>query len=243
MSFVDCIGAARKLGSRVEILKAVLKSFENLPYENITKIQRAKSGEGWLHTPEEIIRHNTAYGTGGTCFSLVYLLKRILDDFGIESRYVFADRHYGRDTHCALIAELDKLYLCDPGYFIYQPAPLGVNSMDNGFNIVDFEYPNAGQIDVYTVEGAVRKKRYTIKLDKISEADFLSRWHDSYSWGMMETPVVMKKQGGSFYYMRPGFVCVKSKYGTETKTVHKSEFAYYLTMFGINLHGDLLKAV
>lgn len=224
-------------------LRTIMKKLEQIPYENITKKWRIEQNKSFIHTPDELLTGHYEYGFGGTCFSIVYLLKNILDETGISSDFIFADRSYGSNTHCALLVYLDYLYICDPGYFIYQPIKLGTTRLNNEFNDIELKYDHPSGPDLYTIENKRSWKRYSLKLNPVSKDDFMAQWKTSYSWPMMEQNIIMKKRGRKFYYMRDNHLCIKSKGKTVKREISRAEFANYARILGINLDPKLAKVI
>ncbi|MBI4244656.1 MAG: arylamine N-acetyltransferase [Planctomycetes bacterium] len=229
---------------KYSILEYILKEFERIPYENLTKRYLLRYSGNLLHDPEDLFKQHKNCGSGGTCFSIVYALKHILSRSGIDSSFILADRHYGANTHCALIANIgNEAYICDPGYFIFTPVKIGAKSLDNDFNKIEFRYPDMNKIDVFTVEQKLSKKRCTLKLDSVSKTDFIQLWMDSYRWKMMDTPLVMKKTGKTFYYLKPDFISIKSPEKSYSKHLTRIEFMSYLNELGLHLDSKLSKVL
>nr|MBP7885753.1 hypothetical protein [Candidatus Neomarinimicrobiota bacterium] len=65
---------------------SILRKFSLLPYENISKILSLNQNwdENHFRWPQEIICDYEKYKLGGTCFSLTFFLKAILDYFGYQ---------------------------------------------------------------------------------------------------------------------------------------------------------------
>ena len=114
-------------GARKEALaEKVATAFSSLPYENLTKVLKHDREGGVVRRgPEEVIRDHLRLGSGGTCFSLTAALLQVLRGLGLRAEPILADRHYGENTHCALLVWLNEQpHLLDPGYLILRPLPL-----------------------------------------------------------------------------------------------------------------------
>ena len=111
------------------MVESVAAAFSSLPYENLTKIlKHDREGGVARRGPEEVIRDHIRLGSGGTCFSLTAALLHVLRALGLRAEPILADRHYGENTHCALLVWLDgEPHLLDPGYLILKPLALPGN--------------------------------------------------------------------------------------------------------------------
>ena len=174
----------------MNLLRAVLSDFSAIPYENLTKIIKFARQGG--RDPREILRHplevfedHERYGLGGTCFSLTYALKSLLDPLGIPTFYITADMKTGKNVHCALIAELSGAqYLVDPGYLFSEPLPLlnggrkkgtsqkfvfaALEQREGRWNLLTF-HPSAGM-----------RWRYAFDDIPVSENEFFQYWRASF---------------------------------------------------------------
>ncbi|SVE50279.1 uncharacterized protein METZ01_LOCUS503133, partial [marine metagenome] len=108
------------------LVENVAAAFASLPYENLTKIlKHDREGEVARRGPQEVISDHIRLGSGGTCFSLTAALLHVLRGLGLRAEPILADRHYGENTHCALLVWLnDQPHLLDPGYLVLKPLPL-----------------------------------------------------------------------------------------------------------------------
>ncbi len=114
------------LSPSLESLRAIGRSFQRIPYENLTKMIRLYQSNAEhpdIRLPEVLLEEHLRLGTGGTCFSMTYFLQSILRQVGFETYPVMADRPLAPNTHCASIVILDqKNYLIDPGFMIDDPV-------------------------------------------------------------------------------------------------------------------------
>ena len=87
------------------LVENVATAFSSIPYENLTKIlkQDHEGQRAARRCPEEVIEDHIRLGSGGTCFSLTAALLHILRALGLRAEPILADRHYGDNTHCALL--------------------------------------------------------------------------------------------------------------------------------------------
>ncbi len=187
-------------------LKKILKAFKNLPYENLTKITEAeeKNYEKKLRTPYYIVKDYFEKGGGGTCFSLVYFLKKFLDFTGLKSYFVLADRNYGENTHTACIVEIKgEKYLCDIGYLIYKPIKIEekIEFKTKAYKFIMERKDDS--IYVFTLnKKGIKKFRYKIKDKPIKEDDFISAWEKSFEFEMMNHLVISKDIGKGILYLK-----------------------------------------
>ena len=189
-------------------LEALARAFARMPYENLTKIIRSAeaSADRVERLPHDVVAEHVAFGSGGTCFSLTAALLHLVRALGWRAEPILADRHYGADTHCALIVWLDRQpHLLDPGYLIVRPVPLGTDGetrVDNGFNEVILT-PQAGErIDLSTEQDGSRSHRLTFKAAPADPAQFLNAWRASFDWDMMRYPVLTRIAHGEHLYVQ-----------------------------------------
>lgn len=192
-----------------ETLRAVLRAFARLPYENLTKILAdAASGNAAQarRTPFDVLRDHAAWGTGGTCFSLTATLRHLLRALGFDAEPLLADRPYGPDTHCALAVWLDGApHLVDPGYLLVEPVPLSAadpQRVRTSFNEIDLVPRAGGRLELHTVARGTRSLRMTFKTEPVDWGQFLNVWDDSFDWEMMRYPVVTQVRDGRHVYLQ-----------------------------------------
>ena len=166
--------------SKLHFVSSIMSCFRDIPYENISKINLSKPT---LRTPDIIMHDFEKFGLGGTCFSLTWFLKIMLNYFGEEFDVYLADRTYGENTHCAGVwTDLngDK-YLLDVGYLIFTPVLIPQNEKESEFSFGSFDFKivnSNSRLQVYSkTKNADYKFRYVIKMDKISDSDFMDIWN------------------------------------------------------------------
>ncbi len=211
-------------GMHLKILKTIVSSFSNLPYENLTK--RFYAFQSPFDVAEVFINH----GGGGTCFPLVYLLKRILDIAGFSSSVMLADRTYAPRSHCFLFLGLDekrgesnlfdggdgkhgdghKFYLIDIGFSVFFPVEIVPGKsmfvrVPQGELV--FDASEEGKIDVWSLfPNGHRKFRYSAKLSPVSPDDFMDAWGETYNFEMMNHAIVVKLVRDTLIYIKDNFV-------------------------------------
>lgn len=212
-------GLARN-DTSLSALVAVSAAFASVPYENLTKIVRWAACGNPLAArrgPGQVLDDFHRYGAGGTCFALTAALLHLLRAAGWEADPILADRRYGANTHCALLARLEgTAYLLDPGYLILQPVPLRDDGRSQriftSFNHLEFA-PSGGcqsggslsggnRWDLFTHEAACRRLRLTYKTAAAAEHEFLAAWDASFSWEMMQYPVLTRVDEAGQTYLR-----------------------------------------
>ena len=198
-------------GAREEALvEKVATAFSSLPYENLTKVLKHDREGGVVRRgPEEVIRDHIRLGSGGTCFSLTAALLHVLRGLGLRAEPILADRHYGENTHCALLVWLEgHPHLLDPGYLILKPLPLPGNQdleqrVPTSFNELLLRHKDLGsKIELHTLQQGAANHRLTFKPEPAEDREFLAAWDASFGWEMMRYPLLTRVQGGDQLYLQ-----------------------------------------
>lgn len=197
--------------------------FSSIPYENLTKIIKSDtviSPGSAKRLPDEVIRDYLCYGTGGTCFSLTAAFIAIFNALGIEAHPILGDRHYGPDTHCALVfsqafSQATDLFLLDPGYLIHKPVRLPtVNpvTFPTGFNTIELRPHDAGhKVDLLTIVNNDRRYRLTYKISPVDGPTFGRAWERSFVWEMMTYPVLTRYSNGIHHYLQGNMLRIRDQ--------------------------------
>lgn len=204
-------------------LRAVLRSFARLPYENLSKIVRhAETGSlaAARRHPSRVVSDHAALGAGGTCFSLTATLCHLVRALGFEAEPILADRRYGSDTHCALLVWIDaRPHLVDPGYLLVEPVPLGSaaqTQIETSFHTVRLvPHASPGKVDLFTLQGGAAQHRLTLKVEPVDERTFVRAWDASFSWEMMCYPLLNAVVGDTHVYVRAGHWQQRSRTGVQ----------------------------
>ena len=190
---------------KVSLLKDILKAFSRIPYENITKHDFYKK----FIFPYDIMRNFVLYGAGGTCFPLVYFLKRILDFFGFSSFITLADRTYAPSSHCVVFVQIkDEIFLTDVGFSVFTPIKIEhpktlVNLPQGKLEFVI----DGNRIEAFSVfDNGHRKFRYSTFLKPCSFDEFFSAWEKTYEFEMMNHLIIVKERSDELVYIRDNFV-------------------------------------
>ena len=193
-----------------ELLRGVIASFAQLPYENLTKIikhQEVSRPEAARRLPDEVVDDHVAFAAGGTCFSLTAALLNLVRSLGWQAEPLLADRRYGDNTHCALIVWMEgKPHLVDPGYLNVEPIPLDFREpleIRTAFNQLILTPTSGGEkIDLATRSGDRTKHRLTFKASPADPGEFLRAWDASFDWDMMHYPVLSRVAGQRQLYLQ-----------------------------------------
>lgn len=190
---------------------SILRSFALLPYENLSKILNLhrKWDDEPFRWPQDIICDYEKYKLGGTCFSLTFFLKTILDYFGYRTSILMADMKSGKNTHCALRLDFDdREYLLDPGYLLHYPLPLDTSVIAGKVNLV--YDPLRERYTLFTIENAKQKWRYSFHKEPTSLEDFRCYWLDSFHWMTMHGICLSKRDEDRFIYLHNHYLKLES---------------------------------
>ena len=209
---VDAAEAQRSAGAppTLDVLDAVVRHFSTIPYENLSKILKLDQcpvAAQARRSPDEVIEGHVTRGTGGTCFSLTATFLHIVRALGWRAEPILADRHYGSDTHCAMLLWIeDRPHLIDPGYLIVKPVSLEENTerrVTTSFNdILLVPEDNRNRLTLFTESNGSRTERLTFKLDPVDAGEFLRAWDASFGWDMMTYPVLTRAAAAGQLYLQ-----------------------------------------
>ncbi len=215
------------------LLAEIASAFARLPYENLTKIlklEREGTAERARRWPVEVVSDHISLGTGGTCFSLTATLLHLLRAAGFAAEPILADRHYGSDTHCALLVWLDGApHLLDPGYLIVKPIPLaggGEKRVATEFNELVLT-PLAGEerLELATLQDGNLTRRLTYKTSPVDAGRFLGVWDASFGWDMMAYPLLTRVAGHRQVFLNKNRLQVRGRETTERSEIAEGELA------------------
>lgn len=233
------------------VLTKLCTAFAHIPYENLSKIIKSDSvvsSGSAKRFPDEVLREYLHVGTGGTCFSLTAAFIAILNTLGFEAHPILADRHYGTDTHCALVFFREQdIFLLDPGFLIHQPTRLPKTeplAIATEFNILELRPQEAGQkIELVTVVKNSRRSRLTYKVSPVDGPAFERAWERSFTWEMMTYPVLTRYSSGRHYYLQGNQLRIRDRQRTHKQILTPDEQHDVVTKtFGIH-HDIFVKAV
>ncbi len=213
------------------LVEKIAAAFSSLPYENLTKILKHDREDGVARRgPEEVISDHLRVGGGGTCFSLTAALLHILRGLGLPAEPILADRHYGENTHCALLVWLDEQpHLLDPGYLILKPLPLPGDKefeqvVPTTFNELLLRHKDQGsKIELHTRQQGATSHRLTFKPEPARDEEFLDAWDASFGWEMMRYPLLTRVQGGDQLYLQGARFQRRSQEDVERSELFEAE--------------------
>ncbi len=229
--------------AKLERLSKLVHAFSRIPYENLTKVlkfsqipqvQQAK------RTPGEVLKDHYHLGAGGTCFSLTLTLLQLVRALGFRAEPILADRHYGQDTHCAMIVWIEgQAHLLDPGFLILDPVPLDSKSsteIQTSFNRISLEPRSDGsKLALHTLQNNQSSERLTFKLETVDASQFIRAWDSSFSWDMMRYPVLTHVQQNEHVYLQKGRVQRRSIETVQREEITSEDLAAFISKeFGLN---------
>jgi len=195
----------------LEHVSTILRNFAVLPYENLSKILNLnrKWDDNSFRWPYDIIGDYEKYRLGGTCFSLTFFLKTILDHFGYHTAILMADMKVGKNTHCALLLDFNsREYLLDPGYLLQYPLPLDSSLIIGKYSLVydatDDRYA------LRTIEGNQQKWRYSFRKEATTPDDFRHYWENSFHWMTMHGICLSKRGEDGFIYLHNHYLKIEN---------------------------------
>jgi arylamine N-acetyltransferase len=225
---------------RIELLTEIQKKFCRIPYENITKIIKSfelSDPELKFRYPQELIDDHIKFATGGTCFSLVYYLRQILDEMGFLCETCMADMNYGANIHCAIVVTLgDERFLVDPGYLITSPVKLPVAAPvihETSSNSLRIESCGT-HYNVHTIEHGQQKWRYRLKMNPVNKELFKKFWNESFSYNMMNSLMISRADENSRLYFRKNRFSQISRRGKHNTNVQGQEAEFARKVFGFD---------
>ncbi|RLB59652.1 MAG: hypothetical protein DRI34_01155 [Deltaproteobacteria bacterium] len=224
------------------LLEKVAAAFARLPYENLSKVVSGHQGPFVSRSrrhPARVIDEHLRLGTGGTCFSLTAALLHLVRALGYRAAPLLADRHYGTDTHCALLVWLrGRPHLLDPGYLVTSPLPwpgTGNTRWQGPFNQIELRATGCGRVELHTGNGRQWRQRLTFHAGPASEHDFLRAWEASFDWPMMRRPVLTRVSGGCQLYLQGNRLLVRHRRGTRALQLEREHLGdEIIRLFGID---------
>lgn len=240
-------------GAPSTLLGYTLEAFSRIPYENLSKIVRhAESCNSRAkESPAELIHGYIEHGTGGTCFPLTKTLVHVVRSLGYEAYPILADRRYGTDTHCAVIARLtsNDWELLDPGYLIHTPCRLPDTYQlryELPFSAIELRPEGTpSRVALYTHslnESGVLHPRYrlTYKIHPVSDTECDAAWDRSFDWEMMRYPIISCTVGASQLYLQKNSLLIRSRTEATRVTLRDEEILREVSSrFGISV--EMLK--
>ncbi len=222
-------------------LARLAAAFACLPYENLTKILKhrdTRRPEVARRGPGEVVHDHVHHGAGGTCFSLTAALLHLVRAGGWRAEPILADRHYGVDTHCAILVWVeDRPHVIDPGYLITRPLPLDgeTHTFENDYNRVILRPESTERVSVHTVQDGRDKKRLTYKTAPVDTGQFLHAWDASFGWDMMHYPLLSRVSPQGQHYIQDRRLQVRCGARHDVRRLSDEALAECIvTRFGMN---------
>ncbi|MGC9364429.1 MAG: arylamine N-acetyltransferase [Fidelibacterota bacterium] len=188
-------------------LRKILHRFARLPYENLSKI--IKLNRHWetnhFRFPEEVIEDHERHRLGGTCFSLTFYLKTILDYMGYQTDFLMADMRSGTNTHCALLLNHNRHeFLVDPGYLLFEPLEIS-GAVRYPERLLARE-TDTDRFSLWTLNGRQLKKRYTFTKTATIIEQFFTNWENSFHLMTMHGICLSKRDESGFVYLHNHYI-------------------------------------
>ncbi|HMO34609.1 MAG TPA: arylamine N-acetyltransferase [Gemmatales bacterium] len=218
------------------VLHHVTRAFSKIPYENLTKILHASQNsnkERRRRLPSEVLADYYRFGTGGTCFSLTWTLLHLIREIGFNAEPILADRHYGPDTHCALLVWIDdKPHLLDPGYLLIEPVALTQTWIATSIQQIHLKADDiCGKIQLFTKYAGQLKYRLTYKTNPVDASQFLQAWDHSFNFDMMAYPVISIIKEDTQYYLQKTRLLIRKKSDETILHVDSQELPVYIQRY------------
>jgi arylamine N-acetyltransferase len=238
--FVSHMGISTH-GSGIAFLRDVARHLSRYPYENISKIIKSAGCTGPLESmrlPLEVVDDHIARNFGGTCFSLTFLVERMLRTLGFDCYKVMADMHSGPNVHCLVIVrEGGAKYLIDPGYALYEVVELpseGHVTVAFPHALVTIAKAEEDRFNLWTEDGSGRKWRYGFSDRPVSDEDFEGHWVASFGKPTLNNIcLTMMTQQGHIYFRRDFFKFTSRRTITKRRLKRDIE-AFIREEFGID---------
>lgn len=241
--------AARLFLSRTEVrpggrglafLRDLAVRFAEIPYENISKIiKSAASADACdaMRLPTEVMTDHIERGFGGTCFSLTFLLERMLKALGFDCYKVMADMRSGRNVHCLVVVRENRTgHLIDPGYALYEVLempPHGTCRVECPHAVVEVERTENGTYSLWTRDPSGRKWRYRFRDEPVGDSEFERHWIASFGKPTLHNVCLTKMTSGGHIYLRKDFFKFTSQRGISKRRLKHDIETFIQQEFGI----------
>lgn len=223
-------------------LQQIITAFAHLPYENLSKIikfnQHGEVEHARLRLPEEVMEDHARLRTGGTCFSLSFLLHAILLQQGFINYPVMGDMRAGQNLHCALMVLLEGVkLLLDPGYLLQRPMPLDSAKprlYHNEFNGVELRFDLTTQrYNLFTFDRVELKWRYRFADRPTPLEEFLRHWQASFQRNSMNGLCLTRAHAEELIFVRKDFMRITSWQGKRNVKIKHNYHAAIAEAFGL----------
>jgi arylamine N-acetyltransferase len=232
--------AGLKRGPRGQaFLRRLARSFSRIPYENISKIIKVSLWEDprlALRLPAEVVSDHFERGFGGTCFSLTFLLERVLRSFGFDACKVMARMNSGDNVHCLVVVrEPEATYMMDPGYALHEVVTLPASraEVDFAHAAVEVIRSRDGRFDLWTRDPSGRKWRYAFQDRAVPDAEFERYWVESFTKPTLNSICLTRMTPRGHIYLRNDFFKFTSREGIEKRSLGRDIEKIVESEFGI----------
>lgn len=244
-------------GRGVAFLRDLALGFSAFPYENISKIIKSAAagvpGDS-IRLPSEVVVDHFERNFGGTCFSLTFLVERVLAAFGFDCYKVMADMRSGANVHCLVIVyEGGSKYMVDPGYALYEvielpcggnpPEPDSTWSVERPAETRTVEFPHAvvevvrtgpDRYSLWTTDATGRKWRYKFRDAPVEDGDFEKYWISSFTKPTLNNICLTMMTPRGHIYLRKDFFKFTSRTTVSKRKLKSGVEALICEQFGID---------
>jgi arylamine N-acetyltransferase len=211
-----------------------------LPYENISKIiklEAAGSAREALRLPGEVLSGHLRAGLGGTCFSLTFLLERVLRSLGFCCYKVMADMNSGRNVHCfVMIHESGRRLMIDPGYALHRVMEIRSGTACRAafpHATVSIEPRGDGRYDLWTEDASGRKWRYRFLDVPAPDPLFEDHWVASFRRPTLNQICLTRMTPNGHVYLRRAFLKFTSRGAVDKRKIKGRRSSLIEEIFGI----------
>jgi arylamine N-acetyltransferase len=235
---LDHAGAA-VAGRGLVFLTDLARHFSRFPYENISKIirfSRSRDPALSLRMPVEVVTEHIERNFGGTCFSLTFLLERVLVSLGFNAYKVMARMNSGRNIHCLVIVrEGGSAFLIDPGYALHEVIrlPETTTRVKCPHGVVEVVRSSSGELSLWTEDRSGCKWRYAFQDCPVGEAEFEKYWIDSFSRPTLNNICLTRMTQRGHIYIRKDFFKLTSGDTIEKRKLRDGVASFIESEFGI----------
>jgi arylamine N-acetyltransferase len=213
--------------------------FARLPYENISKIIKSTRHEDprdAMRLPDEVVADHLERGFGGTCFSLTFLLERMLLARGFDCYKVMADMNSGPSSHCLVVVrERGSVYMLDPGYALNRPIelpPAGSSRVGCPHAVVTVRRAG-GTYHLSTEDAGGSKWRYAFDDSPVADCEFERYWAGSFTRPTLRNICLTRMTPHGHIYLRKDFFKFTSRAAVDRRRIGAGIEAFVEANFGI----------
>ncbi len=224
----------------IDLLRQIARRLAEFPYENVSKIlKHAKIGTSpqAFRLPEEVVIEHIDNGFGGTCFSLTFLLERMLRSCGFDCYKVMADMRSGVNVHCLVIVNLSsRKIMIDPGYALYELIALpeaGMVRVKCPHAFVEVVKEGQDSYSLWTNDATGRKWRYRFRDRPVVDEKFEEYWLRSFSMPTLRNICLAKITPYGHLYLRKDFFKFASTTTVEKRKIKDDITGVIEEEFGI----------